>query len=632
MSILTFDFTISLRAYPYITPQTSALPASIATSTALDEFSKAVDSVVKQIAASTTDTLSSTEPDTGDSWYGIDNPGTAVNNIVKQDIFDNIEKGMKTLSTAAKIAEQILKIVQLLMTSFNSVQTALSTLVSVATKTLKDFSQGGLNAGVYLNLIAPPALLKTSTYSPDQVGKLRGGFPAFIGRLQTSVSDPTDPNRPVFGDNDFVGGWVILVDSEKIDDIWESLRQLRSFFTDLGKFHLWTTPPPPNNLNGTCGYYTKDGKKTFAVKVEWDNTYMCSGYLLSRSTKPGTQLTEKTVDYIPETIMGDRETGDPGLLPTIWTMLKKIFQGDFNISLPKKNVLVYSDNPIVVPNVVGKTVTFYDYDIPENLKQVVYVVQSYSGDKNYPGPYSKEVVVTLKRCNDMYNLTDAIEMPDGSFEYHFWGASGIGAWTSIQLGGLIPWFQEFVNILTGMIKNISSWTVTASNGLSSFIQGLVKRVQSIIAIIRVLTYLLVSLKRFSFGPSIYMLKLTPKEGGVNGFIQRIKNAKLPDGETSFSGSNGITIGLVTMYGAGGASVEVFEDAAIAAEVAYEKAAQIAANAVGTPAEQSTANIAGSIKSVADATQKTYENAKKIQIKTMSAAFEFLFKMFPSKKK
>jgi hypothetical protein len=46
-------------------------------------------------------------------------------------------------------------------------------------------------------------------------------------------------------------------------------------------------------------------------------------------------------------------------------------------------------------------------------------------------------------------------------------------------------------------------------------------------------------------PSIAYLNVPPESGGMQVFLQRVRNAQ---GSNDFSGSNGITVGIVLTYG------------------------------------------------------------------------------------
>jgi len=530
----------------------------------------------------------------------------------------------------------------LFMTSLDSISSIMSTLVKLTLKTLEDLAAEGLKYGVSLNFVAPPALFKKNSYSLENIQKLRGGFPSFIGRLQNSLDDPSDTNRPTFKDSDFVGGWVILIDTEKIDELWSSLMQLRAFFKELNKFDLNLTPPPPNNLRGACSMFDTTKKtllgditiRKFGVQLEWDNNYMCSAYKISRGINPQGSISLE--DYIPVTLMGDSEIDDPGLFPTGWKMLGQLISGQ-PVEIPKKAMTVYKDplfeknGPVLVPNTLSKTLKYIDYALPESFtdryRQVYYVIQSCSEGGAGPGPNSKILTVTIKRCNDMYNLANVVEQPNGSFEILSWGTGGIGAWTSIQLDVLFPWLKDLVDMITNLIGSLSAMTGKASDSLKKFIEGIQKRVNTILGIIRVLTYILIQLKTFVLSPSILLLKLGPKQGGVNNFVQRIQNAKLPPDDPGFSGANGITVGLVALYGATGLVVEALEDAALVADAAASAAASLAELSLGSPAERDTANVAAEAKRTAKAAWDAVDAYKMLEIQKINAAFDMIFKLF-----
>lgn len=649
MATLSYDFKIGLKAYPYVVPQTPVpTVSSDGGASVLDALVEAMQTTVTDIgdAVLETPTVNVSSPSSGDTWKSIDRISDV---LFPKGLLKNIDAGLSNLAGKIKFLEKILGIMQLFMVSFNAIQTVLSTLVNTTVKALKEFSTEGLNFGIFINFIAPPALLSTNLFNAEASKQLRGGFPAFISRLQSSMTDPTDTNRPVFRENDYIAGWVILIDTEKIDELWASIRQLGAFFQDLAKTQIMTAPPPPNNLSGVCGYFDNatdetldlsfamggasildQSKPNFGIQLEWDNNYLTSHYRISRGIISGGQPLKEA--YQPLTIMGDDTINDVGLFPTIKKMFVQIKKKE-PVTLPERIVQAYRDPffgvPKIIPNVIGKTVTFTDYSPVGEITQFYYVVQSCNEDGTIVGPYSKELVVTVKKCNDMFSLSDVIEQPNGSFEYLDWGKGSVGRWSSIRAYGMIPWFKTFMDTIIEMVEGISSWTGSASDALSQYIKSLTARVQSVLNIIKVLVYFLTALRSFSFGPSIYLLKLGPKEGGVANFVRRISSAKLPGG-SSFSGEKGITVGLVALYGATGGIVDSLQIAADVAATAASAAESTANLSLGTDLEKSTSDAAKSLRKTANQAQKVADEAKQKQIKIMSTAFDFIFKVFPSK--
>ena len=223
----------------------------------------------------------------------------------------------------------------------------------------------------------------------------------------------------------------------------------------------------------------------------------------------------------------------------------------------------------------------------------------------------------------MYSLADVIEQPNGSFEFLSAGSDNVMPWSSIQIGGLIPWLSDLVDIVTGILDNLAAKLDSASDSLTKFLKNIQKSIQLVLDTIKIISYILASLKNFVLGPSILMLKLSPKQGGIDNFIQRIQSAQLPAGDSGFSGPNGITIGFVAAYGASGILVDVVQDAADIADAAAYQLEQL--NAIeGTNA---SANAAKAARNIANTADDAALKVKAAMVKTMGTAFDFIFKLF-----
>lgn len=573
MSTISMDFTANLKVYPYVAPKpTLTVPSSVPSKTELisaeEQITEALQNAISQ-ANLLAQNIGSGTTTGADQWK----PLQPFFPEAVEKFTSFISGKLKALGKATDFLNAVLKILQLFIGTISSYSAVASAIFALAKQTVNKMLDSSMNMGVYVNLIVPPAFLKKSTYSLEDFQKSQGGFPAFITRLKASLNNTSDLNRPTFKEGDYVGGVVIVVDTGKIDEFWRSLKQLAAFF-DLRKFSINLKPPPPTNLRGFCGYFKNsavfspvtntfgspilealsdftDSNAKFGVQIEWDDVFICSGYKISRSVIPGGET--KFVPYVPESLLDDLETGDPGLITLGLQKIQQIYNHT-PVVLPEKKQKVYADpkfnkgQPVVIKKQMGKQ-RYVDYDVDKDMVgQLYYVIQSCADDGTQAGEYSQELAVTIKTCNDQYNLSEIIEQPNGSFEFFSAGYGNVNSWSSIQFGTVIPWYKDFVQIVDKLVKRLESATKTTSNAFQDFLNSIATKVQTMLDMVSVLAYIIITMKNFVLSPSTLMLVLDPEEGGMNNFVKRIQDADLPPGDPGFSGPEGFTAGLVITYG------------------------------------------------------------------------------------
>lgn len=556
MPTISIDFTADLKAYPYVAPKSSAtaVPIGSTSSSALDQFADFLQTVDIPTDIQTVIKLGAITSTSSDQWAPL-----LVPNLDRlKGFFSFLSKGLDKLNKIAIILNKILRIMNLFINTFNSFSSLLASVANFAKQTVGNLISDSLNFGVYMNVIVPPAFLEENANNIENLQKSRGGFSAFITRLKASLNNTEDKNRPTFKEVDYVGGMVIVIDSAKIDEIWMGLKQLAALF-NLKNFKLSFFPPPPGNLQGFSSYFinetSKEPIKKFGIQIEWDNNFLCSAYKISRSTKPGG--TAQIVPYYPDSLVDDPDTGDPGLISIAKQKFLSIFTHEA-VTLPEKvqNVYVdpnfYGGKPVIVQNSLAKSLKYIDYDVSKDtIGQLYYVIQSCGEDGSGAGAYSNELSVTVRACNNMYELADIIEQPNGSIEYLAAGFGGINSWTSLQISALIPWYKDLIGLMNNLIDKISTTTANVTSSFAAFLNDMAAKVQTILSIVNVLTYIIVSMKNLVLGPSVLMLTLDPKQGGMNRFVERIQNASLPPGDPGFSGPEGFTLGFVIAYGSPG---------------------------------------------------------------------------------
>lgn len=603
MSTTSLDIQAQLKAFPFIPPIVpltgTAVTAPIAgqSTSSLDQFSNQLNNFVglipSDISAFTGTPAVPGQNETvgNDQWK----KRSGMDIGIIENVTKILDHQLGELNKVIVVLDKVLQIIALFINGFSSFSKLIESALKLVEKTVDDFLDSGLGLGVYLTLLAPPAFLAKNPNDPDSLQKSRGGFDGFLTRLNTSLNNNRDKNRPTFKQVDTVGGWVVLIDTESLDDIWKGLKQLGGLFDFMQNFGLNMSPPPPTNFKGYCGYFQlpSDTEKQFGVQLEWNQNYTSSAFLISRSTIPGG--TKQFVEYVPSTLMDNKQTGDPGLLTIAKDWIASIFapapakaptkeekkaealaNGDNYIvgnplPLPERLETVYNDpafndgSPVLIKAGFNPSLQYIDTffvvgedNIPVlkdsnghfvEISEVYYVVQSCDETgKLLKGPFSKELVVTIKTCNDAYNISDVIFHPNARYEPLAPGVGGLNSWTSIRISAMVPWIVELTGMLKGLISSIKGMVTSADDAFLDFINQISAKVQTFVGIINVLVFIINGLKSLIVDSSVSFLEIKPAVGGMDVFVNRIKNAKLPAGQPPFTGPNGITIGFVTVYG------------------------------------------------------------------------------------
>lgn len=596
MAQVLIDIKAKAKIYPYIAPvkaviQQAVVEAVTETTTStevtlgdntsekldkfIENFNKKTETSKQESGVANLDEFLNTPASSNDQWKLLLMP--PLDKIEK--ITTGMQKAVQGIAKIVAILEKILNILEMFVNTFGSFAKLIESVLNIAQTKINSYLTDSLKLGVFANFIAPPAFFTWSSADPLAALKSQGGFNGFIGRLKTSIDNTSDLNRPTYGPNDIVGGLVIMADSEDVDEIWESLNTLKRLFSFLGKFKLQMTPPQSNDINAFCGYF-EDPKDPgvivpgvgfvpnlkYGVKLEWVASSLAPRTVISRSMTQGGVTTFES--YLPQGLMDDPETGEPGILSVFRSLVRRIARKE-KFTLPERQVQAYKDTgfnsgkPKSIRNLGGSKKSYIDFDfemkkigdikypVDSNgnvIPMIYYVLQASTTSGSIKSPYSKEIVVQLKVCDDSYKAVDVISQPGGRVEFLAAGVGKLGAWSSIQITQMVPWFEILIKEISKFIDKLKGMTSTASSAFTKFIAQIKEKIDLYINILLTISWLIESLSNFVIGPSITMLELSPAKGGMDLFVKRIQNAKPPEGKTGFSGSSGITVGLVITYG------------------------------------------------------------------------------------
>jgi len=573
---------IDLKAYASVFPYVG--PGPDVESYTEDALSTMVDvaSLLAQAKQDLEDALAnvpSTTPPSGDEWHRL---------VIKPPdvakILDKVSKAVEKLNSVMGIVNAVLKVVELFINATGSWSKLISALIDQAQNQLNRLANS--KAGFYMNLIVPPSFLKESQVKFPIADMASGGFQGFMERLRNSVDDPTDPHRPTYyNKGDTVGGFVILIDSETLDNVYTALTQLAKLFEFSNLFGITLSPPPPRNVRGYSGYFPnpKTGEYDFGISLDWDApTTPAASFKVYRDINTGG--TETEVEVAP-TELG----GKDGLIQTVKRMLST-----YQTAWPKQKMRVYADSsfkPVEVKRNIRGGGSYIDFNMPgkkvataatiggiplpyifePDVLNYYYVVTSKGVTEGKP---STECHVVCKTCDDTENNVKLIQhesgahevlSPDGSILQNRWFAS-------IQTNLFLPYLPEAIALLSDLLENIKGGFGDSSSAFLDFVKDLKSKIENLVSIIIILQKLVAELTKFVVGPSAAFLWLPPEEGGIRNFLNRIQTAKLLEGQEEFSGPSGTSVGYVGVYGYSIVGLTAAEAAALKAIKGPETAA------------------------------------------------------------
>lgn len=566
------DLLGTASAYPYTVPRVVAAAEALTDAQKAAAAKKAAaEKAAKDKAANAGKGQTSS-----DNWAKLDLSAAIPDAL--EDASKGLDKILAGIDVVLKVLSPILDAIELFMMLFSSFTKALVMLVEVMQLIIRPIKEKLATTGIYVNALVPPALMKISLANFGTAKLSSGGFNGFLNRLNASLTDPNDQNSPQFGPGGIVGGAVIVVDAMSPDKIFQTLQALDQIFDFVKMFGFMIDPPPPINFRAYPTSVMKDDKQSYCVKLKWDkpSTY-AFGYMITRSqTRVGKKY---TVDDYPKKISGWIE------------LLKKAMAGK-DASIPQRDVYVYEDKmfnngkPVFVnPNIAGGgEYNDFDFNIALDKKKgqfqknadpvtalakgktpdkVYYVIQSVCGtvadivvldpiiDPPGVGPGTAPLVVTVRTCNNLASNATATQHPGGFFEFSAPGlkVGAMGSWTSMQIGLTLPWIGELIDFLDKKLEELQGLATDASDSFIEFVKQIQKKIKFFVQLMQLFSKMIIEIKKILSGlPSVAFLLLPPEIGGNDGFVNRIRSAKVSPNDEPFSGPDGITLGIVLMYG------------------------------------------------------------------------------------
>jgi hypothetical protein len=95
----------------------------------------------------------------------------------------------------------------------------------------------------------------------------QGGNPGFLRLVSESILDEGDPNRPLFGVNDYVAGYFVLAGAKTEFDLASTLAHFRALFGPLAHSNVFVDTSLPSSRNLSVNVVPRGGD--YAVRLAW---------------------------------------------------------------------------------------------------------------------------------------------------------------------------------------------------------------------------------------------------------------------------------------------------------------------------------------------------------------------------
>jgi len=479
-------------------------------------------------------------------------------------VVDKLTSALKKLDAVMKVVKALLDVIEIFINDWSSFATLLKAVVDALNKQIDDFVKDLQSTGVYLNFFVPPSFYQKVPVTSMLKHMSAGGFQGFLSRLQTSFYSPTqempDKNpltktflsKPTFGPQAQVGGFVIIADTQSLDEFFAAMRALYRFFDFLDIFGINFTPQPPTNIRGTCVIAedpkTKENK--LSVNLEWDPPVTAGDqwlYKVYRDTS-----VNNPAHYIEKSQLPERLGGPKGLINWVKTMFAT---GVYK--LPTITEYEYKDDKGLFTPTTAYQNSFLDTNLDAsfdpttgtykvNQLEYYYVVETVP--LLVPGSKSTPYRMVIKGCADGSITCNVVEHPDAVFEKLGPNSPWQWPWVSFRPLEMIPVIPLFANLMKKVLNMFAGAVMSVTNSFLEYVKALVAKINSYLTLLQIISALVQALKDFTnMPPSIYYIYIPPEVGGTDGFMTRLSNAQPPPGR-KFSGPSGITAGAVMVFG------------------------------------------------------------------------------------
>lgn len=484
-----------------------------------------------------------------------------IGDMLSEDALNNFNNFLKKVDKVVKTLTVVLKILRLLSSDFLNIARALKFAIKQIVRTLQDLVDTFISTGVYACVIRPDDSERDDTYFIPTWGS----FEEFKAKIAAACLDQENPASPArLTKANTVGGFIIgglagTNDPTVVDSMISNLALLADLFGITGSY-----PAPPRNIRAYAGFYQKAGDGTLdkkpGVRVVWDrpDSKGVVGYRVFRClVKEGLTFTQEQRDeaLAKHPVARRKEhvrNFETARIYRVGTDEETEFEPAF-----------------VLGGIARDTYEFVDFDIEEGNTYYYSVMSVIKGDglvdsdpwnRRVDSPLmSPSVGIKVQTCIPVSELGDAILSLDGDFidptqSYRFnWQSRTIRTYFGPLLDDMLDRVDEFTDQMAGLVQ-------LAGDAMTEYIDFLSGKIRGYIKIIQVITNIVLILVNLRLRGSLLRLMLSPQAGGIENFVDRIRNSTV-DSETFDALENDVTtsagalasikgyyFGLVTVYG------------------------------------------------------------------------------------
>lgn len=480
------------------------------------------------------------------------------------------------LESAVAILEPILTVINTLQSDASSWYRPLKVTAEILLEELRKTLASFAGTGIYMLPVLPAeialgeifasksvsgvplssALVSAAEAVTGAVGKSHKRVAGIVSDVNRAANRKTDPNRPVFdNDGDYVGGVVFFLDSQasSLADITKDIQALLRLFgkvLDVNRFKV----KPARNLSATAAMVQKSATSMISLEGDSDWASILRASVEGGNHYPAVQLSWDIDDMVSL----------PGI--TGWHV--------YRLTTPYPPVRYTKEKGKTVP-VTSNGVQVLDYtDMTFNGGKPVYVSylnSNYTDFEVQPGvtyyywvtavfrtgikeefkdiePFSNMASATAINCIPRSAEIPLLQTPSGFKN----GPSPDDPpyWHNLSLRDLMG--EEIDTLFQSLyrtMKRLFATAETSSDHHEGIIRLLEEKLSQLREILDMAKGILDSMETLKFSTSAWTLGLEPRAGGMENFLKRMKNAKVPKQEAlESSGVCSIYAAVVLLVG------------------------------------------------------------------------------------
>jgi hypothetical protein len=469
------------------------------------------------------------------------NPIAAITDSVgfnPESTIDTLQSINDGLITIVDILETALNIINTIQTDYLNFYKALQFTIRQLLEQLQQLLVSISSTGIYILPVVPDISPLDSNYPPG------GGFDAFRNKVNKSLFNRDDPNRPIFNSpGDIVGGVVIaLVGGSNLGTLIKDLRVLSRFVSGLFDSDKVN---PPKSLQATPGIYklresgiTRNnldpedsvsffrdlavGPQALGIKLSWDEPdgiVNAQWYKVFRSrSSKGDPVYDENGEHARNPEASDGSGGE---------LLYEYRDMSFN-----------GGQPVIINSEGDSSLEFIDFDVIEGETYYYKVLLCFEDEDTFvrgenpeefvdSSLFSTTVSATAAGCLPDSPFKDLLETPEGIVDGQ---ASGTPPyWSNVTLRQVLgPELDQAFKALVGAVERLWGLVQTSSDHFNTFLDSVKDTLLTTRELLTLIQRVVQSLKDLQLSGSALSLWIDPEEGGMPGFASRFNNADVPE--------------------------------------------------------------------------------------------------------